>query len=55
MISIWDSDESRERFFADRLAPAYKDAGLSLESIKRTTFEIEMLVAGDLAGTPQPA
>jgi hypothetical protein len=55
VISVWDSGESRERFFADRLAPAYKDAGLSLESIKRTTFEIQMLVAGDLAGTPQPA
>jgi len=55
VISVWDSDEARERFFAERLAPAYKQAGLSLESIKRTQFEVHTLVAGDLTGAPQLA
>jgi|AntDryMetagUQ889_1029465.scaffolds.fasta_scaffold04559_2 hypothetical protein len=55
VISVWDSDEARERFFAERLAPAYKDAGLSLDSIKRTVFEVQTLVAGDLTGVLQPA
>jgi hypothetical protein len=55
VISIWDSDEARERFFAERLAPAYKEAGLSLDSIKRTVFEVQTLVAGDLTGVLQPA
>ena len=55
VISVWDSDEARERFFADRLAPAYKEAGLSLDSIKRTVFDVHTLVAGDLTGVLQPA
>ena len=54
-ISVWDSNEARERFFAERLAPAYKAAGLSLDSIKRTVFEVQTLVAGDLTGVLQPA
>ena len=55
VISVWDSHEARERFFAERLAPAYEEAGLSLDSIKRTLFEVHTLVAGDLTGTPQSA
>lgn len=55
VISIWDSQEALERFFAERLAPAYDAAGLSLDSVKRTLFEVRMLVAGDLTGMPQPA
>lgn len=55
VISVWDSDEARERFFAERLAPAYQEAGLSFETIKRTVFEVQTLVAGDLTGVPQPA
>jgi hypothetical protein len=54
VISVWDSDEARERFFATRLAPAYEAAGLSLDSIKRTMFEVRTLAAGDLTGTPLP-
>ena len=54
-ISVWDSEEARDRFFAERLAPAYREAGLSLDGIERTQFEIQMLVAGDLTGAPQPA
>jgi hypothetical protein len=55
VISVWDSEEALGRFFAERLAPAYTDAGLSLESVKRTVFELHTLVAGDLTGVPQPA
>jgi hypothetical protein len=52
VISVWDSNEARERFFAERLTPAYEEAGLSLGSIQRTLFEVHTLVAGDLTGTP---
>ena len=54
-ISVWDSQEALERFFAERLAPAYREAGLSFDSVKRTLFEVHTLVAGDLTGVPQPA
>lgn len=54
-ISVWDSPEAIERFFAERLAPAYRDAGLSFDGIERTLFEVHGLVAGDLTGVPQPA
>jgi hypothetical protein len=55
MISVWDSEEALERFFAERLAPAYDEAGLSLDRVRRTVFELSTLVAGDLTGLPQPA
>lgn len=55
VISVWDSEQARDRFFAERLAPAYAEAGLSLEGITRTQFEVRTLVAGDLTGVPQPA
>jgi hypothetical protein len=49
-ITVWDSAEDRDRFLAERLAPAYQAAGRSLDEVTRTQFEVEMLVAGDLAG-----
>ncbi len=55
VISVWDSKEALDRFFAERLAPAYQEAGLSLDSVKRTLFEVHTLVAGDLTGELQPA
>ncbi|HEV2770057.1 MAG TPA: hypothetical protein VGV40_07740 [Solirubrobacteraceae bacterium] len=55
VISVWDAQEALDRFFAERLAPAYQEAGLSFHSMKRTVFEIDMLAAGDLTGIPQPA
>ena len=48
VISVWDSEDARDRFFAERLAPAYAEAALDLSAAKRTQFEIRML-AGDLA------
>jgi hypothetical protein len=53
VISVWESEQARDRFFAERLAPAYKAAGLSMDSIKRTVFNVHTLAAGDLTGTPQ--
>ena len=54
VISVWDSEEARDRFLAERLAPAYRAAGLSLERLDRTQFDVHVLAAGDLTGTPQP-
>jgi hypothetical protein len=55
VVTIWDSHEQRERFLEERLAPAYEQAGLSLDRSKITVFEVLRLTAGDLTGAPQPA
>ena len=55
VVTVWDSAEARDQFVAQRLAPAYEAAGLSLEDVTRTQFEVQMLIAGDLVGTAQPA
>jgi hypothetical protein len=49
-ITVWDSPEDRDRFLAARLAPAYEAVGRSLDEVTRTQFDVETLVAGDLAG-----
>ena len=54
VISVWDSEEALQRFFAERLSLAYADVGLSFDTVKRTVFELHTLVAGDLTGLPQP-
>jgi hypothetical protein len=54
-ITVWDSPEDRDRFLADRLAPAYQAVGRSLDEVTRSQFDVDTLVAGDLAGmAPQP-
>jgi hypothetical protein len=54
-ITVWDSPEDRDRFLAERLAPAYQSVGRSLDQVTRSQFDVHMLVAGDLAGiAPQP-
>jgi hypothetical protein len=55
VVSVWDSQEPLERFFAERLSAAYEEAGLSLDRARRTIFDVRALVAGDLTGTPLPA
>jgi hypothetical protein len=55
VITVWDSREALDRFFAERLRPAYDHAGLSLDGVKRTFFEVHGLVAGDLTGAQQSA
>jgi hypothetical protein len=55
-ITVWDSREARDRFLAERLAPAYEAAGHSLDEVTRTEFEVDTLIAGDLVGMPlEPA
>ena len=53
VISVWDSNEARERFLDERLTPAYEAAGLSMNDLDKTVFEVRTLVAGDLVGAPQ--
>ena len=55
VITVWDSREARDRFVAERLRPAYEEAGLSLDDATLTEFEVSTLVAGDLTGTPAAA
>jgi hypothetical protein len=55
VITVWDSEEARDRFFAERLAPAFKEAGVSFDSMQRTAFEVDTLIAGDLTGALQGA
>jgi hypothetical protein len=54
-VSLWDSEQDLQRFFADRLAAAYQQAGLSFENVKRTMFEVHTLFVADNAGVPQHA
>jgi hypothetical protein len=54
VITVWDTPEYRDRFLAERLAPAYEAAGRSLDEVTRGEFEVERVVAGDLAGMSQP-
>jgi hypothetical protein len=49
-ITVWDSQQDRDRFLTERLAPAYQAVGRSLDEVTRSQFEVDMLVAGDLAG-----
>jgi len=49
-ITVWDAEEDRDRFLAERLAPAYEAVGRSLDEVTHTQFEVEYVVAGDLAG-----
>jgi hypothetical protein len=49
-ITVWDTAEDCDRFLAERLAPAYQAVGRSLDQVDRSQFDVDMLVAGDLAG-----
>lgn len=55
VISVWDSEEAMGRFNAERLAPALREAGVPVDRMTRTIFEVHTLIAGDLTGTPQAA
>jgi len=49
VISVWDSPESMQRFFAERMGPAFAAAGVSPAGSTRSTFEIHTLVSTDRA------
>lgn len=55
VISLWDSEETMERFYAERFPAACRAAGVSMDRMTHTVFEVDTLVAGDLTGAPQPA
>jgi hypothetical protein len=55
VISIWDSEESMARFYAERFPAACREVGVSMDRMTRTVFEVDTLVASDLTGAPQPA
>jgi hypothetical protein len=44
VVSIWESSDAIQRFFEERLAPAYQAAGLSLGTAMQSTFEVQTLV-----------
>lgn len=50
-VTVWESPDARDRFLAERLAPAYQAVGQSLDQLTSTQFEVDTLVAGDLVGT----
>lgn len=51
VISVWESQDSLQRFFEERLAPAYQQAGLSLDGVNRSTFDVHTYVTGQLGDT----
>jgi hypothetical protein len=53
VVTVWDSPADRDSFLAERLAPAYEAVGRSLDEVTRTQFDVEMLIAADLAGMAQ--
>jgi hypothetical protein len=55
VISVWDTDEALERFYADGLLAACSAHDIPCDRMTRTTFEVQTLVTGDLNGMPQPA
>jgi hypothetical protein len=55
MITVWDSEEARDRFFTERLRAAYEAARSSFDGVTCTQFNVQMLIAGDLVGPPTPA
>jgi hypothetical protein len=55
VISVWDTEEALERFYAEGLPAALDATETPYDRMRRTTFEVQTLVSGDLTGTPQPA
>lgn len=55
VITVWDSVQACERFNAERLEPALREAGVRVDRMTRKFYEVHTLIAGDLTGTPQPA
>jgi hypothetical protein len=55
VVSVWDSEEVMDGFYTERFPAACRAAGLSVEGMTRTVFEVDTLVAGDLTDAAQPA
>jgi hypothetical protein len=55
VISVWDSEQALERFYTEGLPGACRAADIPCDRMTRTSFAVQTLVAGDLAGAPNPA
>lgn len=55
VVSVWDSEQSMESFYTERFPAACRQAGISLDRMTRTVFEVDTLVTGDLTRAAQPA
>jgi hypothetical protein len=43
-VSVWESEAAMQRFFEDRLGPAYRDAGVTVDASRRETFAVHTIV-----------
>jgi len=43
-VSVWESEDAMDRFFAERLGPAYRDAGVTVDESRRETFAVHTIV-----------
>jgi hypothetical protein len=43
-VSVWESEEAMTRFFEERLGPAYRDAGVTVDASRRETFAVHTMV-----------
>jgi hypothetical protein len=55
VITVWETEEAMDRFYRERFPVACREAGVSLDGMTRTVFEVDTLLTGDLAGAAQPA
>lgn len=50
VISVWDSDESMQRFMQEHLFPAFEQAGVSQEGVQVSRFETHSFMSSGAAG-----
>jgi len=43
-VSVWESEDAMDRFFAERLGTAYRDAGVTVDESRRETFAVHTIV-----------
>ena len=43
-VSVWESEEAMQRFFEERLGPAYRAAGVAVDESRRETFAVHTIV-----------
>ena len=54
MISVWDSPEAMERFYATRLPQAFREVGMDLSRHARSSFPVYKQAVGE-GSLAQPA
>jgi hypothetical protein len=43
-VSVWESEEAIGRFFEERLGPAYRAAGVTVDESRREMFAVHTIV-----------